>query len=791
MVFAIIKTNKQAETLGTSKGECILKKKIPPIALVLVLILSLITGCTNAPDADIDGDRNGQLQEYIFVPEFTRIPDEAERATNFTYFDGKVYFTSSINLNDGVYLSHVQSTSKIYHMDTDGANFTALPGYAPTFPGMDVYGAIDVQAMQADDAGNMWIVESAAFWQFDLPDDFAGELWEEADYIRHLDSHITLRKLDNTGAEIRHIDLSAMLEPQERIGSFEIDSGGNLFLSVESHQDISRIYVLRDDGIVQFSLQSISRDNQLIPLADGTMAIVGTLNWLVDSMRKIDVSAGTWGSDIQLPPDTHSVYSGGGMFDALIRNDSGLFGFDAASGETVDLLNWIDADFRPAGVHNLRMLPDGRITGIETTSNSRTYFVVFTRVPLSDIAERTVLTLAAFGLDWVLYDAVIQFNRNNPTYRIQLIDYLDHATEDDFFTGLSRLHLEIITGNVPDILDVTGLPLAIFAARGLLVDLYELIDSDTELDRNSFVNGALRAAETNGSLYQIFPQFRISTIVGNPSALGTEPGWNMDEFMATVESKPQANRPLGNRITRDTFFETAMMHSINDFVDWSAATAHFDRGSFADLLEFSNTLPADWSGTGAEEAHELIDAGQQIMSVLEQFRGFDDLQLYRAMYGGDLVFKGFPADAGNGNALNINSGLAITTGSVSREGAWEFVRTFLTEEWQLEHTWATDGFPTNQAAFDARLTGAMVAHERTRTLNHFGFEIELEPTTQADADQVMALIDSMSGTADIGLDLKNIIMEGANDFFHGQSSLEDTIRIIQSRASVFVSEQSG
>jgi len=65
----------------------------------------------------------------------------------------------------------------------------------------------------------------------------------------------------------------------------------------------------------------------------------------------------------------------------------------------------------------------------------------------------------------------------------------------------------------------------------------------------------------------------------------------------------------------------------------------------------------------------------------------------------------------------------------------------------------------------------------------------LGPITQEEADQIIALVDSMSTSRDWDWDLWVIIREGIDDFVSGRNSAEDTARIIQSRASIYMAEQ--
>jgi ABC-type glycerol-3-phosphate transport system substrate-binding protein len=175
------------------------------------------------------------------------------------------------------------------------------------------------------------------------------------------------------------------------------------------------------------------------------------------------------------------------------------------------------------------------------------------------------------------------------------------------------------------------------------------------------------------------------------------------------------------------------------------------------------------------------------MYIAERFDNFKDLKTLQLIFNGDVVFKGYPVNSRKGNfvASNIynDTRLAITTSSKSVDGAWAFIRTFLAEEWQRRNV--RIGFPTNKNAFEARLISSM----GTGIQHMVGNEI-LDPLSQKDADQIMSLIDSLSVINNTEVELLNIVMEGVNNFINGFADIDETIRIIQSRASIYVSERS-
>jgi ABC-type glycerol-3-phosphate transport system substrate-binding protein len=721
---------------------------------------------------------------------------------------GKLYFTSWFMSEDDPFSSGM----RIYSIEVDGSNLTELVNYSTPRPTENAMGSVFINALRGDDEGNIWVTENGNFFGFDLPDDFDEETAEPFEMWRYqyeIGNIMTVRKLDGTGAELLSVDISSLAANTDffHVNTFNIDSEGNIYIAANQ-----TIHVLDRNGRVQFRLETDGWVDQLIRMSDGSIAFFG-FTGTGRALRIIDFATRSWGEDIEIPMMAHQVFPGAGDYSLVFSDGSGLFGIENSSGESVRMLNWIDSDVMSDRMENITILPDGRV--LCTNMNWDRFsgrpsieIVILTKVPYASLPQRTVITLATVWLEHTLRSAIVNFNRTNSTYRIRVIDYSEFNTPDDFMAGLTRLSTEIISGRIPDILDVSSLPFQQYVTRGILEDLYPFIDADPQLSRSDLMESVFRASEINGGLYQLFPTFMITTLIGHPSVLGPGMGWNMDEFREVLRTNPQADQPMGPWFTGATFLNMAVMMSIDEYVDWAAGTTSFDAGGFAQLLEFTTMFPTeqdierDSIGRGGmvivSNPDDAIATGRQIMSM-EWVSDFWSIQRTRAMFGGEIVFKGFPTESRNGNALNINSGLALTSASAHKEGAWEFMRTILTEDWQRTMGW---GFPTNRNVFNERLEQEMTPQFWT---DEDGNEIEISrggigwgdgnmieifAMTQREADQFLEFIDSVSGMARIDQSLMTIINEGVADFFNGRNSAQDAARIIQNRASILVAERS-
>ena len=762
--------------------------------IAFIMLVTTVTGCNNRNGSTDDADK----PEFVYLAEVMPfpMPDNINWVNQISVSGDTIYFTTFAAWDENT----IYTTYEIYAVDVDGSNMRKLQNYSidVEVPPDTEYGSANIYAIYVDSIGNVWVVERGEFYSFDLPEDFDEDNREERwDHRVLISDFLRVRKLDNTGAEILSFNVDHIYGGREwfHISAFTVDDDNNDYIAVES-----RIHVIDNEGWSLFTLNTTTWINSFIKTQDGSVTF---LDWgeRGRNLQVIDVAGKkAAGDSIDLPSNAFNVFEGNEEFTFLFSDNNGLYGIDAETGDSILLLDWMENNISPDGMADATFLSDGRIMILSQKWNNLappTYEIIlltkteYSEVISSESYNREVLTFATFYMESSVRAAIMQFNRESTTHRIEFTDYSDFNSEDDWETGILRLTTEIISGNIPDILSVSTLPFRQYVAKGLLIDLYPLIDSDPEFNRSDFMENVLREAEINGGLYRIFPSFAVFSVVGNPLVLGSYPGWNTEEFRAVLDANPDADYPMGQGFTKLSYLQALFMLNMDDFVDWSTGTAYFDSDAFIDLLMFSDSFPDsfDWESERIME-NELITSGRQIMSTMP----LDDVlwfQMYRAMYGGEIVFKGWPNEDRNGNRLAINTDFAISVNCKDVVAAWQFVRTFLTEDWQRENSF--NSLMINKTVFEEKLEEAMREDEygfRRMVSWENGFEYELEPLTEAVANQIVAVIESVSGSFSIDFTLWNIVSEGASDFFNGRSTAQDAARIIQSRASIYVAEQS-
>ena len=422
------------------------------------------------------------------------------------------------------------------------------------------------------------------------------------------------------------------------------------------------------------------------------------------------------------------------------------------------------------------------------------------RTPGIGSEGKTVLTLASVFNSHHLEKAVREFNAASDIYYIEYINYSEYITDDNILAGQAKLITEITLGAIPDILDLSDLPFVTWAHKGLFEDLYPFIDADSELSRNDIIENVMRLLETDGRLYRITTEFIISSLTGHPSVLGESMGWTMDEFFSVIVDNPGADVPLGAWFSKVDFLWWYVQMNPDLFINRQEGVCNFDSDEFIRLLTLINNLPISESSENTFWV-EMIAQGRQIISS-QMVMGFLSIKTDKTIFGGDVVYKGYPMNEGIGNIINSYNMLAMSSSCTDKDGAWEFIRMFLTEDWQRENLWGTYVFATNKTVFYEKAEEAMTPEykndsdgnriEIPKSTNSFedGTTLELYALTQDEINQITELIDTASFlSADIDRDLGMIVYESASNFFAGVSTAEDTARVIQNRVSIYLSEQ--
>ncbi len=766
------------------------------LALVFTLLCGTLAGCGGGGKGDKVQGGSPAPGEMVWDASFTSLPGEVGYFTAAAIGDDAIYAGVSASVDD----SRSESIdAAIYKLSTDGKTAEKLPNYVPAAPPEGLEGTVNIDAMCTSPDGGLWVGESIYAYHYDLPENFSGTPEQKAQYYVADETQRSLRKLDASGAEVCTVDLTQIIRAAATgfyIQDLLCDAAGNVYLTGGN----VKLYAFGPDGAPLYELQSSGWISNLLTQSDGKVAasFYGNTGFEV---APIDGSNKSWGKSVSLLQYPDSVISGAGDYLFYYVMNSKVYGYNAETGTTDPMFSYLDCSIDQDYLRAMTVLDDGSFFGVSSNPDEKSGDItIIVQKEASQVTEKTTLTLASLMyLDNNLRKQILKFNKQSDKYRIEVLDYSQYATEDDYAAGLTKLNTEIIAGNGPDMLAVDQLPMNQYVGRGLMVDLYPYIDSDQEIAREDFIPSILKAAETDGGLYMACPNFYVMSLAGRADVVGDEMGWSIDDMISLYDRQPEGTLLMDSYFGQQDILYYLLCMNMDRYVNWQTGTSDFDNQDFIKVLEFCGRFPKDSNYEEANSMIDMVSSGKQLLAIFSG-ANFQNVLLYEALFGGTITYKGFPREEGIGNVAYFESGVAMTTNCKDKEGAWSFLRTLLTEEYQSSDD--MNYFPTNQAAFDQKMEEVMVKKYATDPVTGeqveapiaSGFvtdtlKLELYALTPEQADRTIALIDSVSGTVSFDNSVMEIVTDEAQAYFNGTKTPEEVASLVQNRVNLYVNEQ--
>jgi ABC-type glycerol-3-phosphate transport system substrate-binding protein len=723
---------------------------------------------------------------------------------------------------------------RLYSCNLDGSGFALVEGYKPSYilP-KNADGRVTVIAAAFLDDKSFCVMEVSEFSYLDE----TGE-----NYVAEYKT--TIRLIDiKSGSELASIDAGKLLEayPNISIDYMTVTENGKVITASEYFNTIT---YARKVVTAAFDLNSGSCEISeyeplqgsislwgLTTLPDGTAAAIISADGHSTLFNVEETSGKVSDSGMELPYSLSKLagFTSDGAF--IYHSYSGLASFQIGDKESSEFLNWLDCDIDSYNTTLLGIPNDNTVVcltqtpGVMTTEQN---IVIISKVPKSETTQKKVLTLACDFLPYGIQAEVLQFNKSNSEYRIKVEDYTKYDSGSEMYGGKTKLNIDMIGGNAPDILVLDGLPYDVYASRGLLEDLYQYIDADTELGGRGGITEAFRnVSETpDGKLFFAASSFKIMTLLSNSEFAGSSNSWTVYDMIQILTQNDGMR--LFSLSIREIAVTQILQANLDAFVNWETGETSFDSPEFIKLIELVNTIPSE------SEQHinveEILNNYEDPEFAITEWRQlaepvtintFADLMETAALFGDRDVYKGYPCAKGQGSFLYLYDTIGITSKCSDKAAAWEFVRRMFGANYQSKQNYY---FPTNNQLFGEQVNSLMTPDykedngedwengfdftdgyyrmsEDGRLEIYKGVESAYSPyvggylsfpyyaMTQEQYDRFMTFINGIDKVWSEDQTLANIVAEELAPFFAGQKDAESAVKIIQSRAEIYVNEQ--
>lgn len=606
-----------------------------------------------------------------------------------------------------------------------------------------------------------------------------------------------IEKIDADGNVINTYNFPEIENGSVNCYGIATDADGYVYTCMNMWSDdgaVDKYYVevVDTEGNVKGEIEFDDYVSKLIPLADGSVATLGYGDTGME-MSVIDKEKMELGEPIAVTAENMVPLDEKYM---LMAEGSTLYKYNMEDQSKEEYLSWMDCNISSSSVTSFGVLSDGNLAVFlnswsNSTGQSTSDVAILKEIDASEAAKVTNIDIACMWLDSTIEEKAIEFNKKHSDYHISIKEYGNSDDEEATWEDMVNSFTTAVAADsdVDVVVFSEYSQVANFAAKGLMIDLYELIDSDQALKREDFLQNVLAACEQDGKLVTLPTNFSLQTVVGKTADVGEESGWTLDEMKALLESKPEGTE-LFYGMTREQALNLCLSLGYNDYINWNDATCNFNSEEFIDVLEFANMFPEEFEYQEDVDDATLMNEGKVLLS--QYYLGdFEQIQMYTTVFGGDLTYIGYPTSEGNGAMLSLSNMYGITKNCENKDVAWEFLREFfLPLESEEDDVYGYYGFSIRQDDFDNYCAAALAADEEAGgTWGWGGFEVEIQPATKEQVEEVKELVNNTTAVyGAVSQDMMNLITEEAAFYFSGEQSAEDVAAKIQSRMEIYLSE---
>lgn len=727
---------------GKGAGDMKNVKRVLFSVCCFIIFAAALCGCEKA--ASESANSFAFSDNRIYVPEFAKLPFEASGISSCLIGDGRAYLLAGIDAG--------KSETRLFITDLSGNMISPADGYGYDVPVSENADAFRSVALAEDEDGDPCLI------------------WQTFAYGTNK-AKLMCSKIGNDGTLSDERLITENIVPGAWIDGI-LFSGGKVYLTQSSRLEI---YDKSGKNIIKDS--EISAEG-LFLLSDGRAAAISE-----NSLCVFSGNGKTIENKIVLHDGTRKICAGG-ICDIVYSTETGLWAFDIESRKDKKLFDFTDVGINGKNIFAIDAKENGEIICLEFDRENKSVTIATLKlVESSETLDKKVLTLAITDANSMDLGYITEFNRESSDYRVEVICYSDYNTEENPKAGLDRLVLDITAGKTPDIFQISSFPVETFAEKGVFEDLTVFIEQD--FGEDFLVNAYAEAVKIGGATYEVYQSFTVDSFVGLKSVVGEPENWTAEKLIEACGALSKGAAIFGDD-TGETILMTLLRGNIGDYVDFESGECRFDGDEFISVLEFASSLNFD-SGSG-ESQREMLNAGSQLLYNANIYSPAFYAAVKSYMFAEEVSFVGYPTSDGGKSYIIPGNGFAMSSVSENKEGAWEFMKTLLTEEYQSS---LEDCFPTNKKAFEKLIAGNKEISAVGTNRYTFGNGIRFDEISDEEKASLLELIngtDSVLRTEKYD-DIMNIISEECGALFSGQRSAKSVAATIQSRASVYINEK--
>ena len=568
-------------------------------------------------------------------------------------------------------------------------------------------------------------------------------------------------------------------------------------------------------------------------------------------------------------PETvsYDIVPGSGDYSMYVSSMTTIYGVRADDSTIESLFSLNAAGLNYSNFSDFAVGSDGGfIVPITSYSDWSVNLKSFTQCDPAELENIPTITVGMFYQDDFFSSVVEDFNENNSDCRIKVkyykedipvpqnMDFDDDEAVNAYFKKLQdanniavdKLKQDASKGTLPDVLvldggsDITGIFGGVdLAGMGVLCDLYDFMDKDETLTRESFVPSVLNAADKSfdGHVYSIPTNFSIKLDnTAKTKYVSDVKKWDFDTYLDHIENESEI---LGNGSVNESYKTQYERSTIIDhwhWIDKEKAECHFDSPQFLRFLEYCQAGEPDPEPdekyvteeppTDEEALREYINQQCRYIedkallnnSYISRYNNY--LYEIKGTFGNEDVTVLGEVDGKMDTAVFSfpNSQYAIPECCENKELAWQFIKYRLSDKCYKDAYNTGAGFPVTNSGLEIYRKNDQQPQDNEYAVGYEDYTGYLYPLGYRDengntkylelgnlTDDDIAIVDKYIARAVLSSspdrvsdeyyekynDVYDIYREELDRLFHNEITPEECAYMIQNRMSIYLSENFG
>ena len=414
-----------------------------------------------------------------------------------------------------------------------------------------------VQNLMVADDGSIYLIYNEYIEDYSDPDNYISE------------THYVLKKLDSDGKEKTKIDLMEKYQC-DWTRDVRLLADGTIFVMTSDK------FVILDKDLKEVRSKAYDMfEGNFYTIKDGSL-LVSAYDESGTKLYRFDLNKFERGEEVQIPFSlvNFGTRDGCGKYDFVLTDTTQVYTYNIGDAAPRALMNFVNSDLATANFNSIYLESDDVIYGFynyydeyEEGGNSAK-FGKYTKVDPETIADKKLLSLGCLWVDNEVRKRVINFNKNSSEYRIVITDYSQYDTEEDWSAGTKKFNSDVASGQAPDIILASD-PTIInnYLAKGLFADLTNYMKNDPDIDYDDIFPNLIKACSYNDKVYEVVPNFTVSTVAGKKSVLGDRKSWTMEEFLKFKNSL-QPGMSMFADATRESMLNNFLSVNVGDYMEY-------------------------------------------------------------------------------------------------------------------------------------------------------------------------------------------------------------------------------